>query len=102
MPLTCSQRCTLQIRYYILISNEIAKNYEKKTILLNRQQSKLFTSIAQMYRNVMIIYTGDILNLQSDMNFFQATNSVFCGKYVRKAELFKSGSGNEVETIGER
>ena len=27
---------------------------------------------------------------------------LFYGKYLRKAVLFKSGSGNEVETIGER
>ena len=90
------------MRYYILISNEKEKIYEQKSTLLNRQQSKLFTSIAQMYRNRVIIYRGDRLNLQSDMSFFHATDSVFCGKYVRKAVLFTSGSGNEVETIGER
>ena len=54
-----------------------------------------------MYRNAVIIYRGDILNLQSDMSFCFATNSVFYGKYVRKAVIFISGSGNEVETIGE-
>ena len=35
------------------------------------------------------------------MRFFHAKNSDFYGKYIRKAVLFKSGSGNEVETIGE-
>ena len=73
-----------------------------KSILLNRQQSKLFTSIAQMYRNIVIIPSDDRLSLQSDMSFFHATNSVFYGKYVRKAVLFISGCGNEVETRGER
>ena len=34
------------------------------------------------------------------MSFFHATDSVFYGKYVRKAVLLKSG--NEVEIIGER
>ena len=55
-----------------------------------------------MYRNTVIIYRGDRQNLQSDMSFFQAKDSVFYGKYVRKAVLFKSGSGIGVETIGER
>ena len=55
-----------------------------------------------MYRNRVIIYRGDRLNLQSDMSFFHATNSGFYEKYVRKAVLFISGSGNEVETIGEK
>ena len=54
-----------------------------------------------MYRNTVIIYRGNRLNLQSDMSVFHATDSDFYGKYVRKAVLFKSGSGNEVETIGE-
>ena len=71
-------------------------------MLLDRHQSKLFTSIVQMCRNTVIIYSGDRLNLQSDMTVFHATNSVFHGKCVRKAVSFKSGSGNEVETIGER
>ena len=71
-------------------------------MLLNCQQSKLFTSIAQMYRNTVIIYRGDRSNLQSDMSVFHATDSVLYGKYLRKAVLFRSGSGNEVETIGER
>ena len=69
--------------------------------MLNRQQSKLFTSIAQMYRNRVIIDRGDRVNLQSD-EFFHTTNSVFCGTYVSKVVLFKPGSGNEVEIIGER
>ena len=55
-----------------------------------------------MYRNTVIIYRGDSLNLQSDMSFFHTASSIFYGKYVRKAVLFISGSGNEVETIGER
>ena len=55
-----------------------------------------------MYRNTVIIYRGDRLNLQSDMSFFHTTDSVFYGKYARKAVLFRSGSGNEVEAIGER
>ena len=55
-----------------------------------------------MYRNTVIIYRGDRLNLQSDMSVFHATNLDFYGKYVRKAVLFKSESGNEVETIGEK
>ena len=50
----------------------------------------------------MIIYRGDRLSLQSDMSFFHATNSAFYGKYVRKAVRYIYGSGNEVETIGER
>ena len=36
----------------------------------NRQQSMLFTSIAQMYRNTVTIYRGDRLNLQRDMSLF--------------------------------
>ena len=36
------------------------------------------------------------------MSFFRATNSVFSGNYVREAALFKSGSGNEVEVLGDR
>ena len=87
---------------YILINSEIEKNYEEKPVLLNRQQSKLFTSIAKLYGNTMIIYRGDRLSLQSDMSFFHATNSAFYGKYVRKAVRYIYGSGNEVETIGER
>ena len=71
-------------------------------MLLNRQQSKLFTSLAQLYRNAAIIYRSDGLYLQSDTSFFHTTNSVFYGKYVRRAVLFISGSGNEVEAIGER
>ena len=55
-----------------------------------------------MYRNTVNIYKGDRLNLQSDMSFFHVTNSAFYGKYVRKAVLFISGSGNEVETIGKK
>ena len=55
-----------------------------------------------MYRNRVNIYRGNRLNLQNDMSFFQATDSVFYGKYVGKAVLFRSASGNEVETIGER
>ena len=39
-------------------------------MLLNRQQSKLFTSIAQMHRNTVIIYRGDRLNFRSGMSFF--------------------------------
>ena len=50
-----------------------------------------------MYRNTVNIYKGDRLNLQSDMSFFHATNSAFYGKYVRKAVLFISRSGNEVQ-----
>ena len=73
----------------------------KKSILLNCHQSKLFTSIAQMYRNAAIIYRGDRLNPQSDMSFSHATDSVLYGKCVRKTALFRSGSGNEVETIRE-
>ena len=84
------------------ISNKIAIQLQEKSILLNRQQSTFFTSIAQMYRNTVIIYRGDRQNLQSDRSFFQAKDSVFYGKYVRKAVLFKSGSGIGVETIGER
>ena len=61
-----------------------------------------FTSIAQVYINTVIIYRSDRLSLQSDMSSFYDTDSVFYGKYVRKAVLFISGSGNEVETIGER
>ena len=68
--------------------------------MLNRQQSKLFISIAQMYTNTAIIYRGDRLNLESNMTFSNATNSVFYRRYVRKIVLLKSGSGNEVETIG--
>ena len=52
-----------------------------------------------MYRNTVIIYRGDRLSLQSEMSFLHATDSVFYGKYVRKAILFISGSGNEVEII---
>ena len=52
-----------------------------------------------MYRNAVIVYRDDRLNLQSDMSFFHATNSVVYGKCIRKAVLFKSGSGNEMETI---
>ena len=74
----------------------------KKSILLNHQQSKLFTSIAQMFRITVIIYRGDRLNLQSDMRFFTPQIQFFYIKYVRKAVLFKSGSGNEVEIIAER
>ena len=55
-----------------------------------------------MYRNRVIIYRGDRLNLQSDMSFFHATDSAFYGKYVKQAAPFRSGSGNEVEAIGER
>ena len=55
-----------------------------------------------MFRNRMIIYRGDRLNLQSDMSVFHATDSVLYGKYLRKAVLFRSGSGNEVEIVGER
>ena len=73
------------------------QNYGQKSIMLSHQKPKLFTSIAQMYRN-----RGDRLILQSGMSFFHATNSLFRGKYVREAVLFKSGPGNEVETIGER
>ena len=76
-PLTGSQRCTLQIRYFILISNKTAKNNEKKFILLNLQQSKLFTSVAQMYRNTVIIYSGDRLNLQSGISFFTPQIQLF-------------------------
>ena len=32
------------------------------------------------------------------MSFFHATDSVLYGEYLRKAVLFRSGSGNEVET----
>ena len=64
----------------------------KKSILLNRQQSMPFISIAQMYRNTMTIYRGDRINIQSEMSFFHATDSVFCGNYVRKAVLFIYGS----------
>ena len=45
---------------------------------------------------------GDSFNLQSDMSFFRATNSVFSRNYIREAVRFKSGSGNEVKAIGER
>ena len=55
-----------------------------------------------MYRNTVIIYRVDRLNLQSDVSFFHATNSVFYEKYVRKVVLSISGSGNEVEKIAER
>ena len=55
-----------------------------------------------MHRNIVIIYRGDRLYLQSDMSIFHPTDSVLYGKYVRKAVLFRSESGNEVETIGER
>ena len=50
----------------------------------------------------MSSYRGDRLYLQSGLNFFHATDSVLYGEYLRKAVLFISGSGNEVETIGER
>ena len=55
-----------------------------------------------MYRNTVIIYRGDRLNLQSGRSFFHAADSAFYGKYVRKAVIFLSGSGNEIEIIGER
>ena len=54
-----------------------------------------------MYRNTRSICRGDKLSLQSDMRFFRAINSTFSGKFVREAVFFKSGSENEVETIGE-
>ena len=53
------------------------KTARKKSILLNHQQSKLFTSIAQMYRNRVIIYGCDRINLQSDMSFFTAQIQFF-------------------------
>ena len=91
------------------ITDKILYNYKQrnreqlraKSISLNRQQSYFFTSIAPMYKNTMIIYRGDRLNLESDMSFFHTINSVFYGKYVRKAVLFKAGTENDVETLGE-
>ena len=63
---------------------------------------KLFTTIARMHRNTVIMCMGDILTLQSDMSCFRVKKLIFSGNYVRQAVLFKSGSGNEVELIGER
>ena len=57
-------------KIYILISNKIAIKLQEKSILLNRQQSKPFTSIDPMYINTVIICRGDRLNLQNDMSFF--------------------------------
>ena len=59
-------------------------------MLLNRQQSKLFTSAAQMYRNTVIIYRGDILNLQSDKSFSHTTNSVFFSESTKERLYFSN------------
>ena len=65
----------------------------KKFVLLNRQESKLLTLIAQMYKNALRICWDEKLNLRNDMSFFSSTTSVFGndvslvfrGNYVREA-----------------
>ena len=60
VPLTGYQRYTLQIKYYILVSNEIAeKLLEKQSILLNRQESKLIATPAKMCRNTVCLPVKD-------------------------------------------
>ena len=46
--------------------------------------------------------SGERLNLQSDMKFFASQITFFSGNYIRQAVIFKSGSRNEVEVVGER
>ena len=74
-PLTGYRRCKLQIRYYMLISNEIMTKLLDKIHIFKQSEIKVFTTVARMYRNTVSRFRSDILNLPSDMSFFASQNN---------------------------
>ena len=90
----------LQIKYYMPTSNETTTKLLEKTYIVEQSGIKVFTTIAQLYRNTLSMCKGDRLNLQSDVSFLHVTNSFSSGNYVRRVVILKSGSAKESDVKG--